>query len=41
MNLDIEALIFHVGIDLVASIPLSELDALAVALHDFEYELQD
>jgi len=39
MNLDIETRVFHVGIDLVASIPLTELDALAVALHDFEYEL--
>ena len=41
MNLDIETRVFHVGIDLFASIPLAELDALAVALYDFEYELQD
>lgn len=41
MNLDVEARILHMGIDLLSSIPLTELDALAVALHDFENELQD
>lgn len=41
MDLHIESRVFHVFINLQASVPLSELNALTVPLHNLDNEVQD
>ena len=41
MDLNIESSVFHMCVDLLACVPLSELNALTVPLDNLDDEIQD